>query len=102
MRSLPADGGTSSRQSPLRETKMGPKAHSSAATMNEIRGRSQHNHLNEIEFLNTTRNGKLPRSSIKRDGFLELVSFFIAALSCACGALTILKTATAVSVRSAC
>jgi hypothetical protein len=23
--------------------------------MNEIRGRSQHNHLNEIEFLNTTR-----------------------------------------------
>jgi hypothetical protein len=54
MRSLPADGGTSSQQSPLRETKMGPKTHSSADTMNEIRGRSQHNHLNEIEFLNTT------------------------------------------------
>src|SRR5215831_11731401 len=54
MRSLPADGGSSSRQSSSRETKMGPKTRSSADTMNEIRGRSQHNHLNKIEFLNTT------------------------------------------------
>ena len=54
MRSLPADGGSSSRQSSSRETKMGPRTRSSADTMNEIRGRSQHNHLNEIEFLNTT------------------------------------------------
>jgi hypothetical protein len=33
---------------------MGPKTHASADTMDEIRGRSQHNHLNEIEFVNTT------------------------------------------------